>query len=112
MSFGNNLEKYRKVNKISQSKLGSALGITQQMISSYEKNISSPNIDSLIRLADYFYISVDELIGHTVVSLDDSTSSKAKFDQIFDSLTADDKERCLIILQTLLLDRNETMEKK
>lgn len=112
MSFGNNLEKIRKEHKISQSKLGSALGITQQMISSYEKNISSPNIESLIRLADYFCLSVDELIGHTVVSTNDSTSSKARFDQLFDTLTAEDKERCLIILQTLLLDRSETVEKK
>lgn len=112
MSFGNNLEKIRKEHKISQSKLGCALGITQQMISSYEKNISSPNIESLVRLADYFHISVDDLIGHTVLMSDDAKSSKAKFDNLFETLTAEDKEKCLIILQTLLIDRNEALEKK
>jgi len=111
MSFGNNLEKIRKEHKISQSKLGNALGITQQMISSYEKNISSPNIESLIRLADYFHVSVDDLIGHTVVTSDDAKSSKARFDQLFESLSAEDKDRCLIILQTLLIDRSETRER-
>ncbi|MDF2800944.1 MAG: transcriptional regulator [Anaerocolumna sp.] len=112
MSFGNNLEKIRKEHKISQSKLGCALGITQQMISSYEKNISSPNIESLIRLADYFHVSVDELIGHTVLASNDDKSSKAKFDCLFDSLTTEDKARCLVILQTLLIDRSEALEKK
>lgn len=110
MSFGENLERIRKKNKISQSKLGSALGITQQMISSYEKNISSPNIDCLIRLADYFHVSVDELIGHTVVPSADTPTSKVIFDQMFDTLSAEDKERCLLIIQTLLLDRNMSME--
>ncbi len=112
MSFGNNLERIRKEHKISQSKLGCALGITQQMISSYEKNISSPNIESLVRLADYFHISVDDLIGHTVLISDDAKSSKAKFDSLFETLTTEDKEKCLIILQTLLIDRNEALEKK
>ena len=39
MSFGDNLERIRKDKKVSQAKLGAALGLTQQMVSSYEKGI-------------------------------------------------------------------------
>jgi transcriptional regulator with XRE-family HTH domain len=110
MSFGLNLEKLRKEHKISQSKLGSALGITQQMISSYEKNISSPNIETLIKIADFFEISIDRLVGHVAKS-ENPESQKVQLDHLFDSFTADDKERCLFILKTLLLDREKTNEK-
>ena len=48
MSFGDNLERIRKDKKVSQAKLGAALGLTQQMVSSYEKGTSSPNIEVLI----------------------------------------------------------------
>ena len=110
MSFGVNLEKLRKERKISQSKLGNTLGITQQMISSYEKDISSPNIDTLVKIADYFEISIDRLVGHIVKSKNPE-SPKVQFDHLFDSLSVQDRERCLLILKTLLLDR-EMSDKK
>ncbi len=110
MSFGSNLEKLRKESKISQAKLGGALGITQQMISSYEKDISSPNIETLVQIADFFKISIDRLIGHITKS-ENPESQKVQFDYLFDSFTVEDKERCLFILKTLLLDREKTNEK-
>ena len=105
MSFGSNLEKVRKEHKLSQATLGSALGITQQMISSYEKDISSPNIESLIKLSNYFQISIDRLVDHNHAILD---SPKEHFLNLFESFTKEDKDRCLLILNTLLLDRNQT----
>ncbi len=111
MSFGSNLEKIRKGHKISQAKLGSALGITQQMISSYEKDLSSPNIESLIKIADFFETSIDTLIGHIIKSYNEE-SQKAQLERLFDSLSVDDRDRCLLILHTLLIDREETNEKK
>ncbi len=111
MSFGSNLEKLRKEHKISQSKLGNALGITQQMISSYEKDISSPNIETLIKIADIFEISIDRLVGHIVKS-ENPLSHKVQFDQLFDSFSVEDKERCILILSALLLEREKAGEKQ
>lgn len=109
MSFGTNLEKVRKEHKLSQASLGSALGITQQMISSYEKDISSPNIESLIKLSDFFQVSIDSLVDH---KLDNSDSPKAQFLNLFDSFSMEDKDRCLLILYTLFLDREETIKSR
>lgn len=106
MSFGSILEKVRKEHKLSQATLGSALGITQQMISSYEKDISSPNIESLIKLSNYFHISIDALVDH---KLEYQDSYKEKFLNLFDSFSVEDKDRCLLILNTLLLDRNPSI---
>ncbi len=110
MSFGSNLEKFRKEHKISQSKLGGALGITQQMISSYEKDISSPNIETLIKIADFFEISIDRLVGHVAKS-ENPESHKVQFDYLYDSFSIEDKERCILILKALLLDREKANEK-
>lgn len=66
MTFANNLERIRKDKKVSQARLAKALGVTQQMISNYEKGLSSPNIEVLIKIADFFNISIDFLVGHKV----------------------------------------------
>ncbi|WP_281352934.1 helix-turn-helix domain-containing protein [Anaerocolumna sedimenticola] len=84
--------------------------MTQQMISSYEKDISSPNIETLVKIADYFEISIDRLVGHMIKS-ENPESPKVQFDHLFDSFSAQDKERCLLILKTLLLEREMSNEK-
>lgn len=111
MSFGSNLEQFRKAKKVSQASLGASLGLTQQMISSYEKDLSSPNVDVLVKLADYFNISIDALVGHTV-NAPDSYTSTSRFLRYFMSLTEIDKERCILIIKTLVEDRNLRNEKK
>lgn len=104
MSFGSNLEHIRKEKKISQAKLGKSLGLTQQMISSYEKDISSPNVEVLTKIANYFKISIDELVGHTI-DRNDTTSYNARLLHYFETLADEDKERCLTIIQTIMHDR-------
>lgn len=109
MSFGKNLERIRKDKKVSQAKLGAELGLTQQMISSYEKELSSPNTEVLIKIADYFNVSLDYLVGHVVESAG-SDSATERFLRYFENLTEMDREKCIMIVRTLLQERD--MEKK
>ena len=102
MSFGSNLEQLRKQHKISQMTLGKALGLTQQMISTYEQDLSSPNVEVLIRVADHFKLSIDELVGHTPLKDNDSMSSKDRLTRYYDLLTDYNKDRCLTIIETIL----------
>lgn len=104
MSFGRNLERIRKERKINQTELGLELGLTQQMVSSYEKGISSPNVEILIKLADYFQISIDELIGHQVYDQNRS-AAETRLLQYFQLLSTKDQEKCITIAQTLIKDR-------
>ena len=110
MSVGRNLERIRKDNRISQAKLGEMLGLTQQMISSYEKEMSSPNIEVLVRIADYFNVSLDTLVGHTPPAPDEN-SSEIRLVHYFHELTSSDKEKCLVIIRTLLADREMNHKK-
>ena len=60
-----NLKKLRKEKGISQLKLAMDLNMTQNTISRYETGEREPGINELIKIADYFNISVDYLLGRT-----------------------------------------------
>lgn len=63
-----NLKKLRKQHNLSQQKLADILLVSQQSIYKYENEITSPDIETLIRMADYFDTSVDYLVEHTDIS--------------------------------------------
>lgn len=111
MSFGRNLERIRKDHRISQARLGELLGLTQQMISSYEKEMSSPNIEVLVRIADFFNVSLDTLVGHTPPAPDEN-SSEIRLVHYFHELTSSDKEKCITIIRTLIADREMSGKKR
>lgn len=62
-----NLKKLRESASVSQKQLAEAIGVSQQSINKYENHNIEPDIETLIRIADYFDTSVDYLIGHTSV---------------------------------------------
>ena len=62
--IGKKIKLLRKANQISQRTLSDALMVKQSTIANYEKDIRSPNIEMLIAIADYFNVSIDELVGN------------------------------------------------
>ena len=61
--YGEYLKNERLFRKISQTKLANAIGVTQQAISLYENNTNEPTIGVCERIADFYGITIDELIG-------------------------------------------------
>ena len=59
------LKELRKSKGLSQLRLATDLNTTQNTISRYETGEREPGIAELIKIADYFHVSVDYLIGHT-----------------------------------------------
>lgn len=55
----------REEKSLSQSELSRLSGVSQRNISNWENKKSLPNILELLKLADFFQISIDELIGRT-----------------------------------------------
>lgn len=58
-----NLKTLRKQKGVSQQKLAEAIGVSQQSINRYENHNIEPDISTLIKIADYFNISMDALVG-------------------------------------------------
>ncbi len=66
LNYGEALKYQREINGYSQSELARKTGLNQQMISYWEANKGLPNIDFCVQLADFYGISIDELIGRDV----------------------------------------------
>jgi len=60
-----NLKKLRTESGISQRELAENIGVSQQSINKYENHNIEPDIETLIRMADFFDTSVDYLVGHS-----------------------------------------------
>lgn len=63
MSFGERLKNLRNEKEKTQLEVAKYVGVEFQTIYKYEKNISSPSPEVLIKLAEYFNTSTDYLLG-------------------------------------------------
>lgn len=63
MMFSENLKTLRKQKGFSQEELAARLHVVRQTISKWEKNLSVPDADTLIRLAEILEVSVSQLLG-------------------------------------------------
>ena len=58
------IRELRKRSKISQEKLAEQIGVSRQAVTKWETSRGEPGVDSLIQLANYFGITVDELLDY------------------------------------------------
>lgn len=65
MSLGQNLKHEREHREWSQKYVADKLGITNTVLSNYERDYRRPDPDTLSRLASLFDVSVDYLLGRT-----------------------------------------------
>lgn len=61
----NRIRDLREDADMRQIDLANAVGIDQRTISNYETGKSYPDSFALIKLADYFHVSIDYLVGRT-----------------------------------------------
>ena len=59
------LKELRKMKKISQLKLALDLNMNQNTISRYENMEREADYQTLIKIAEYFDVSIDYLLGRT-----------------------------------------------
>ena len=66
----NRIKDLREKRGIIQEILAAELGITQQMLSRYERDVTVIKVDILKRLAEYFNVTTDYLLGMSDVKRD------------------------------------------
>ena len=62
MTLGETIHRLRTEKNLSQSELADALEVSRQSISKWETDSSVPELDKLIRLAQVFDVSLDQLV--------------------------------------------------
>ncbi|SFK73902.1 Helix-turn-helix [Bacillus sp. 5mfcol3.1] len=65
-TFGNILRDLRKEKKITQKELALTLKLSESTIGMYERNERQPDYDTLNRIANYFKVTTDFLLGRTI----------------------------------------------
>ncbi len=61
--FDERLKELRNAQNLNQVQLGNILGVSKQCISNWENNNIQPSIDMLIKIAEYFGVTTDYLLG-------------------------------------------------
>lgn len=84
------LKEIRLRESKTQQQVAEALNLTQFTYSNYETGKTEPSIETLIKFADYFSVSVDSLIGHqtkNLVYLDSFTPEQQELLEIIKELS-------------------------
>lgn len=61
--FAERLRELRRSRGLTQKELGAKIGLSKAVVSKYETGIGCPSFDVLIRIAQYFGVSTDYLLG-------------------------------------------------
>ena len=61
--FGERLKELRVEKGLSQRKFGELLGVCNQTVSFWESGSREPDMDTLVRISDFFDVSTDFLLG-------------------------------------------------
>lgn len=64
-TFQDRLKQLRKKAGITQAQIGKDFNTTQQSYAQWEKGLRKPSSENLQKLAEYFQVSTDYLLGNT-----------------------------------------------
>lgn len=99
-----------RIGKVmSQGQLAEIVGISQQTLSKIENNIYLPPVDILLKLAEYFNVTCDYLLGMTNFRSCEDEEEKYYFYRnykeefiIFAKLSEENKQTAMILIKRLI----------
>jgi phage repressor protein C with HTH and peptisase S24 domain len=100
--FSNNLKILRARKRRSQQELAEFVGIKRSMLNNYENQISNPSIESLLKVSEYFNISIN-----TLLLVDFSKLSGSQLSELERGLDVYVKGSKLRVLATTVNEKNE-----
>jgi len=62
MTFSEKLKECREESGLSQNDIAEKLSISRQAVSKWERSINEPDIETIVRLADIYDITIDQLL--------------------------------------------------
>jgi len=114
MKFGDILSNLRNEAKITQKDLANILGVSRGTIGMYEIGQRDPDTETLKKIAKFFNVSVDYLLGNTDIKNSDTSKNKIaeslnddpELSQFWDSLK-DREDLKLLFKQTRDMTPND-----
>lgn len=111
------LKQIRESKGLTQRELTNILNLKPTTYNGYEKGVCEPNISTLIKLADFYKITVDELIGHNIPYLINKSLLTDKQNYLINIITdlsdnqCDKVEAYIMGLQMANIEKDITIEK-
>lgn len=108
INYGEALRYQREMANIKQPDLAAKIGSSQQNISRWERGEVIPGIDFCVKLADYYNISLDELIGREYSSdaIIIKENKKSEVEELFEKLDRQNKIMVIGYITALLQKQN------
>lgn len=95
MKLGSVLKELLDVHSITQKQLAESLDLSPSALGNYIQGIREPDYGTLIRIADYFHVSTDFLLSHSVPEGSCSSANQHREEllvHIFRSLTGEQQD--------------------
>ncbi len=89
-----NLRTLREQKKLSQKECAEQLGLKKASLGFYERGKVSPSVETLFKIADYFGVSIDYLLGHETKGIIHTDSFNAAQQNIIESIRDLDEDLC------------------
>ena len=77
----------RKSKNLLQREVAFACSLTTAAYGSYEKGDREPTLETLCKLADFFGVTVDELLGRTPQLFDDARIERPEIMELYELMT-------------------------
>lgn len=111
-----NLRKLREKRNMTQTRLSVELEVSQEIISHYEIGGSKPNVDNLLKIADFFHCSTDYLLNRTdnptmIKYIDKNNIETTDIIYKYNTLSNEDKKHFNCFLD-YLCNRNNSLSSK
>ena len=95
-----------------QGEVAKDLNMSQTGYSHYETGRTQPNIEMIIKLADYFHVTIDNLLEHDVPYLMDKSEFTKQQQEVIDQITELNDTQCILVKTYILGMQSAEQDKK
>lgn len=106
-----NLVKLREAQGLRQEDVAKVLGVSRQAYCTYENDKRQAGYETLIKLADYFNVSVDYLLGHDCEKEMPAFQRKTEIQAYFDELSPYEQGEIIGYIKRILYNKGVNADK-
>jgi len=106
-SFGDRLQFLIKSNCITQKDLADTLNVKRGSVSNWVTNRRFPDAETLIKIADYFHVTIDFLLRGDDEYLNKEYDEISSLYKKYSDLSEDNKELIDTMIQTMIKKRKD-----
>lgn len=102
------LKSIRIKKHLTQADVASYLGIARNTYTQYEQGLHKVPPEILCKLADFFGVSVDELLGRTPQLFDDARIERPEILELFEKLSLSEQQQVIGYIKGLLYQHEQS----